>query len=315
MGISWPFAVRWAVTVCVMLLVGLGGLPVEVWAGQADAAAKIRVLIVDGYSNHDWRRNTEMLRGILETTGLFDVSVSTAPNKPQDSGWDQWRPAFADYDVVIQTCNDLPGGANGSTPGPAWPREVQEAFERYVADGGGVLIYHAGNNAFANWKAYNEIIGLGWRKADFGRAISLSEEGDIQIIEPGDGGGTGHGPRIDTVVRRRGEHPIHAGFPDRWRCADLEVYYYARGPARNLEVLSYAWDPKTKRYWPIEWTVRYGQGRVYNSTYGHVWQDQVDPSNIKDPAFLTILPRALQWLAGREVTFSIRDDFPMTKDG
>jgi hypothetical protein len=254
-----------------------------------------------------------MIRDILEATKRFDVSVSTAPNKPEDTGWDQWRPAFADYAVVIQTCNDLPGGANGNTPGPAWPRDVQEAFARYVADGGGVLIYHAGNNAFADWPAYNEIIGLGWRKADFGRAISLSKEGDIHIHEPGDGGGTGHGPRIDARVTRRGDHPIHAGLPRSWQCAELEVYYYARGPARNLEVLSYALDPKTRRYWPIEWTVRYGRGRVYNSTYGHVWQNQADPPNMKDPVFLTILPRALQWLAGREVTFPIRDDFPTAR--
>lgn len=308
-------ATKYAAILWVALLVGLDPAPVRVWASQTDAADTIRVLIVDGFSNHDWRRNTAMIREILEATKLFEVRVSTAPNKSQDSGWGQWRPAFADYDVVIQTCNDLPGGSNGPTPGPAWPEAVQDAFEKYVAGGGGVLIYHAGNNAFANWPAYNEIIGLGWRKADFGRAISLSEQGDIQIHEPGEGEGTGHGPRIDTLVRRRGQHPIHAGLPQMWMCAELEVYYYARGPARNLDVLSYAWDPKTRCYWPIEWTVRYGQGRVYNSTYGHVWQDQTDPPNMNDPAFLTILPRAIQWLAGREVTFPIRDDFPTAKDG
>jgi len=300
-------AMRYAAVVMVALL---ATTPARLFGQLEDSPDKIRVLIVDGFSNHDWRRNTALLREILEATKLIDVSVSTAPNKSEDNGWEQWRPVFADYDVVIQTCNDLPGGSNGKTPGLAWPKEVQDAFEKFVAAGGGVLIYHAGNNAFANWPAYNEIIGLGWRKADFGRAISLSEQGDIHIHEPGDGGGTGHGPRLDTLVMRRGDHPIHAGLPRSWTCAELEVYYYARGPAKNLEVLSYALDPRTKLYWPIEWTVRYGQGRVYNSTYGHVWQDQSDPPNLKDPVFLTILPRALQWLAGCEVTFPIRDDFP-----
>jgi type 1 glutamine amidotransferase len=51
---------------------------------------------------------------------------------------------------------------------------------------------------------------------------------------------------------------------------DIEVYHYARGPAQNPEVLSWGFDPETKRNWPLEWTVRYGQGRVYTSTFGHV---------------------------------------------
>lgn len=305
---------RYVALLLVALVVGVVALPAEILAQESSTASKIRVLIVDGYSNHDWQRNTAMIWEVLEAATLFDVSVSTAPNKPETEGWDQWRPAFGEYDVVIQTCNDLRGGSNGKTPGPAWPRAVQESFEEYVAGGGGVLIYHAGNNAFVGWPAYSEIIGLGWRKADFGRAISLSEQGELHVHEPGDGGGTGHGPRKDTVVKRRGAHPIHVGLPAKWMCAELEVYYFARGPARNLEVLSYALDPKTQRYWPIEWTVRYAKGRVYNSTYGHVWQNQAEPTNMRDAAFLTILPRAIQWLAGREVTYPIPDDFPTAND-
>ena len=40
---------------------------------------KIRVLIVDGFSNHDWQQTTLLLRGILQAAGEFDVEVSTAP--------------------------------------------------------------------------------------------------------------------------------------------------------------------------------------------------------------------------------------------
>ena len=34
-------------------------------------------------------------------------------------------------------------------------------FLDYVKNGGGVVIYHAANNAFPGWKEYNEMIGLG----------------------------------------------------------------------------------------------------------------------------------------------------------
>src|ERR1051325_7696252 len=76
----------------------------------AFSADRIHVLIVDGFSNHDWQLTTAFHRGIVEPTQLFDVSVSTAPPKADAPGWDAWRPKFADYDVVIQNCNDINGG-------------------------------------------------------------------------------------------------------------------------------------------------------------------------------------------------------------
>ena len=45
----------------------------------ADASAAIPTLILNGRNNHDWRTTTDSLRATLEGTGLFEVSVSTAP--------------------------------------------------------------------------------------------------------------------------------------------------------------------------------------------------------------------------------------------
>lgn len=267
------------------------------------AESRIRVLIVDGYSNHDWQLTTRLIRGILEPTGLFEVAVSTAPPTKDAPGWNAWQPKFADYDVVIQTCNDLGGG-------PSWPRAVQEAFEVFVRDGGGVYVWHAGNNAFADWPAYNAMIGLGWRKKDFGSAIAIDAEGKIVRIPTGEGKDTGHGDRLDTVVHRLGEHPIHAGLPRAWKTPDIEVYCYARGPAQNLDVLSYGFDPHTGMNWPLEWTVSYGEGRIYTSTFGHVWKGDTQPARMRCAGLQTIVVRALQWLAQREVTWPVPPDFP-----
>ena len=52
------------------------------------AAGPIRVLIVDGYSNHDWRQTTALIRGFLEPTGLFAITVSTAPPTTDAPGWE-----------------------------------------------------------------------------------------------------------------------------------------------------------------------------------------------------------------------------------
>jgi hypothetical protein len=283
-----------------LLLLGLGFVaPLTMNAAEAP----VRVLVVDGYSNHDWTLTTALIRGILEPTGLFSVTVSTAPATKDAPGWDTWRPRFADYDVVIQTCNDLNGG-------PPWPREAQADFENFVRAGGGVYVWHAGNNAFADWPAYNEMIGLGWRKKDFGVALSICANEQIEVIPAGEGRDTGHGNRLDTVVHRLGDHPIHAGLPRAWLTPDIEVYYFARGPARNLTVLSYGFDPVTKLNWPLEWTVTYGRGRVYTSTFGHVWKGDTQPARMRCAGVQTIVVRALQWLARREVTLPVPADFP-----
>ncbi len=286
------------------LLGGLASAARLAGAPQASGPGpRLRVLILDGYSNHDWRLTTALIRGMLEPTGLFTVDVATAPATADAPGWDAWRPAFADYGAVIQTCNDLGGG-------PPWPRPVRDDFEAYVRNGGGVYVWHGGNNAFPDWPAYNEMIGLGWRKKDFGWAIAVAEDGALTRIPAGEGLDTGHGARLDTVVHRLGDHPIHTGLPRAWLTPDIEVYYYARGPAERLAVLSYGFDPKTAMRWPLEWTTTFGKGRVYTSTFGHVWKGDTQPTRMRCAGLQTVVARALQWLAGREVTWPVPPDFP-----
>jgi len=268
---------------------------------QADPA-KIRVLIVDGFSNHDWRQTTAQIRGVLAPTGLFEVAVSTAPGKTNDPAWSLWWPKFSDYDVVIQTCNDIGGG-------PSWPEPVKRDFEKFVGDGGGVYIFHSAENAFVGWKDYEQMVGLCWRKKDFGTAIRVTEDGQLTLLPPGQGGNTSHGQRGIVLITRLADDPIHAGLPHAWLTPELEVYYFARGPAENLQVLSYGRDthPGQGWLWPVEWTVKYGRGRVYVSTFG-----DVAPVSMRCAAVQTIIPRALQWLAGRPVTFPVPPDFPST---
>jgi hypothetical protein len=157
---------------CLTLLSTVTTLP-------AAEPARIKVLIVDGCSNHDWQLTTRCIRAILEPTGLFEVTVATAPPTAAAPGWDAWRPRFRDHDVVIQHYNDLNGGA-------PWPAAVRTDFEDYVRNGGGLYVWHAGNNAFPDWPAYNQIIGLGWRKKDFGPALVVGEDETIRRIPAGE---------------------------------------------------------------------------------------------------------------------------------
>lgn len=291
-------------------------------ASPKPGANRIRVLIVDGFSNHDWPQTTSLLRGILESAAdsgkVFEVSVSTTPQATDTTEWSAWRPRFAGYDVVIQTCNDnAPNGLlQGVTHKPRWPDSVKQDFVDFVRNGGGVYIFHAAENAFVGWKEYERMVGLSWRDSDYGTAIRVSEDGTLLRIPPGDppgqAGGTGHGNRGDVLVTRLGDDPIHAGMPRAWLTPDLEVYYFARGPAEDVRVLAYGRDSKPGQgwLWPVEWTTGYGKGRVYVSTYGHVWPGDVQPAGMRCAAVQTIVPRVVQWLAKRPVTIPLPADFP-----
>ena len=113
---------------------------------------KIKVLIVDGFSNHDWARTTALIRGVLEPTKRFRVDVATCPAKPTDPGFATFRPRLADCDVVLLNCNSLGSGGQ-------WPAELREDFVKFVREGGGVFVFHSANNSFAGW-AENTMGGL-----------------------------------------------------------------------------------------------------------------------------------------------------------
>ncbi|MEP4079460.1 ThuA domain-containing protein [Haloferula sp.] len=288
---------------CLFLLL----FPMSQVVGAEDAPLekKLRILITDGFGNHDWKATTEDIKAILKTDPSIQCEVSTVP-KEKSKEWEKWLPPFSDYDLIIQNTTDI-------RVGESWPEPAQRALESYVSGGGGLYIFHSANNAFPEWKEYNLMIGLGWRDKDFGPAIQIVD-GKKVVIPAGQGAGTGHGKRLDTVITRINDHPIHQGLPEKWMAADLEIYRYARGPAENMTVISYALEPKTKMNFPIEWVIQYGKGRVYNSTYGHhMHKQEGTPAGIRCVAFRTICIRACHWLAGVEVPSTVPETYPTTE--
>ena len=115
---SWP-----------SLLLAAIGLLLDVSPGVAQqtmSGPRIKALIVDGFSNHDWRKTTAFIASTLTETGMFAVDVTTTPEEPDDPGWVRWRPKFSDYAVVILNWNNV------RHPEIRWPRPVEHAVESYV---------------------------------------------------------------------------------------------------------------------------------------------------------------------------------------
>ncbi|MES2775974.1 MAG: ThuA domain-containing protein [Bacteroidota bacterium] len=271
---------------------------------HAQAQRKINVLIVDGFSNHDWKETTKETKDILEETGRFKVAISATPPTAEDTAWQYWNPHFKDYDVVIQNTNNI------KNSNIKWPRNIEAELEAYVKAGGGLYILHSANNSFAHWKEYDKMMGLGWRSKETGYAIELDSLNKLVRIPPGQGSGTNHGKRFDARISILNRHPINKGFPAEWITPSMELYTHARGPAENLTVLSYAMDSATKRKWPVEWVVNYGKGRVYVSSMGHLWKDEVYPISYRCVGFQSLIIRATEWLATGKTSYLLPENFP-----
>lgn len=264
--------------------------------------SKLKALIVDGQNNHRvWPKTTQMMKKYLEETGKFTVDVATT--KPQGSDA-EYAPEFKKYDVVISNYN-----------GAAWPEKTQKAFVDYMKDGGGLVVVHAANNAFGNWKEYNEIIGLGgWggRNEKSGPYVYYNNEGKI-VRDSSKGRGGHHGPQHPfAIIVRDQEHPITKGMPKSWLHEKDELYDFLRGPANNMKVLATALASKDKggsgRHEPMLLTVSYGKGRVFHTPMGHAEYSQ------ECVGFIVSLQRGAEWAATGKVTQEIPKDFP-TLDG
>ena len=266
-------------------------------AASTSFGAALRTLIIDGQNNHDWKSTTPVLKQILEESGLFEVDVATSPAKGGDMS--VFKPDFAKYRVLVSNYNGEP-----------WASETQEAFAQFVRNGGGFVSVHAANNAFPEWAAYNEMIGLGgWGGRDEKSGPYLRLRDGKFVPDPTPGRGGSHGAQHPFIMTTRAaSHPIMRGLPGQWMHAQDELYDRLRGPARNVTVLASALSTKETRGSgedePLLMTVSYGQGRVFHTALGHGLEA------VNCVGFVVTLQRGTEWAATGQVTQKIPDNFP-----
>ncbi len=260
----------------------------------------IRVLLLDGQSAgayHNWRLTTPVLKTELEETGLFQVTVMTAP--PSDGDFTNFRPKLSHYQVIVSNYD-----------APEWPEDLRTQFEQFVNDGGGLVVVHAADNAFPDWPAYNLMIGIGgWRnRTEKAGPMWYIKDGKL-VSDPSPGSAGSHGARLPfQVVTLQPEHPIMRGLPPVWMHVADELYATLRGPGKNMTVLATAHsDPKNKgtdHDEPMVMVLSYGKGRVFHITMGH------DVSALSCVGLMTLFQRGTEWAATGKVTQKVPASFP-----
>lgn len=238
---------------------------------------KLRVLILSGRNNHEWRESTPFLRKILEASGRFDVRVTEEPSALNEA---TLRP----YDVLVSDyC------------GPRWSAQAEHAVEQFVSNGGGLVVVHAASYAFGDlqvlgehqhptgvkepaWDVWASMVGARW------------VEGPPK---------TGHGKRhVYEVEWTNRSHPIAANLAPSFTVSD-ELYHNFRLQP-GIEVLARAMDAKetdgTGNAEPLLWTNAYGRGRVFHTALGH------DVAAMNAPGFVVSFARGIEWAATEKVT-------------
>ena len=213
-----------------------------------NAQETIHGIIITGQNNHNWPVSHQAIKMTLENSGLFSLEVAVSPKQGEDMS--NFSVDFSMYKLVVLDYN-----------GDSWSDAMNSVFMDYVRSGGGVVVYHAADNAFTDWQAYNEMIALGgWGgRNEASGPYFYWKNGALQSDDsPGIGGS--HGFRHEYVLNCRSiSHPITDGLPAQWKHASDELYDRMRGPGGIKDVLytaclySRVWQGKSLPYhaWPL----------------------------------------------------------------
>lgn len=239
----------------------------------------LRVLILSGRNNHDWRTTTPHLRQLLAQTGRFDVRVTEEP-----AG--MTAQTLAVYDaLVVDYC------------GPRWGEVAEKAVADFVRSGKGMVVVHGASYAFSGhevlgdrhtptgivepaWPEYRQLVGGYWSQRP---ALGF------------------HGRRHSFRVKvRQPDHPIFQGLKGEFWATD--ELYHGMTFLPHTQVLAAAYDDPamggTGKEEPIITAQSYGGGRVFYSALGH------EVAAMSEPGFVSVFIRGTEWAATGQVTLS-----------
>jgi len=240
-----------------VLAVGQG-----VASAQAARSGPVRVLIVVGGS-HDIINLPPILEARLAQEGGFEVARLSPPAEtPRDLTHLAKLATLSrqQYDVVLTYMIV-----------PTLDRANQQALERFLEEGGGMVALHGSSASFKESDAWHRMLG-GWFLGHL----------------------RGTHPLKVSIVDR--SHPVTAGVAD-FEAVDEEYCHEMTSGVERHVLAQFAARPEGSLCpnGPADmmWTRQVGRGRVFYSSLGH------DAAVWKLPAWQQLAIQGLRWAAGK----------------
>jgi type 1 glutamine amidotransferase len=194
----------------------------------------LRILILSGSNNHDWRQTTPLMESIYKGSGRFEVEIT---NQPDTLVYKDLK----EFDAIVSNWNSWPDNDL------RWPEKAENGLLKYLEEGGGLVFFHSSTSAFYAWPEFGKISTGAWAED------------------------TWHGrPSLAKVSLENQQHPITKGlsdfyiFDELWLNAEQNDRFYILGTAINEEASNREFENQ-----PAIFVSDYGKGRIFHTILGH----------------------------------------------
>ena len=207
------------------------------------AEHQLRVLVLTGKNNHDWRGTTPTLQSIFEESGRFVVTALDDPSLCNDR-------LLETYDVIVSNWTNFPNRDR------EWGETSESAIMKFVRSGKGFVLFHAASASFPSWPEYRELTGAGW------------------------GEQSGHGPyRAFAVSVADRNHPI-TRVTDDFVTGDELWHGMEIRPGAHVLCTAYSDTAGggSGRREPVAFSMEFGRGRCFNLVLGHDVPAMLNPN-------------------------------------
>ncbi len=245
-------------------------------ATSAPAAPPLRVLILSGANNHDWKSTTPALRQLIEACPRFRVvDVLDDPSRITAE-------RLEGCDVIASNWSAYPEMA-----GHQWGEPAERAFVEWIQAGHGFVVFHAAAATSQDWPEFQQLVQLTW-------GIDKTAHGAYHTLK---------------VMVRDNSHPITRDMHDFWITDEL-WHNMVNLTGQEIHALCKAFSEPdfggTGKYEPVVVPSALGRGRGLNIVLGH------DVHAMQNIGWRTLMLRGLEWAATGDVTIPIPDNWPHT---
>lgn len=248
---------------CITLIIVLVGCS----NGNKTETGTKNILLLTGQNNHEWRETTNALLKMYKKLPDYKVTVTEDPDTLTFEN-------INDYDVLVSNWNNWPDNEL------VWNPYQEAAFKKFVEEGGGMVIIHAGGSSYYGSDVYHQ--------------LSIGRWGEK----------TSHGkPTLGEIYGFDQEHPITSGLDkfyimdELWEKAD--IYPGARSLA---SVSGKDEDDGHEIREEAVFINEIEKGRIFYTILGH------DERAFFNTGLQTLLLRATEWAASGRVTYALPQD-------